>query len=418
MNRFVNTALAIAVAGSAAHAGTGDNEWTALDSEISGLASPLKQSQDGNGWAALLRAVYSYSSDELFKGGPDNPPLDPEEPDLNGFGFNDIDLAFWGSQGSYTWRVSADLDGNDIDEDESGDDFSSSLALEDAYIRWNCGGYFDGTFGNYKPRLSLSNSVDPERQLFIDRSALGSAGDWWDQGVGVSGVFDQFAWYGGLMNGSNGHTRDHFYYVRGEFNIGTGAGVYEGAMGSSDTLNGTVGLTFVLDNTLDFTGTTVPSSGGDLDNDGNADSTAWILDFGGNLSNIGFGAEIAVLDDDFRAFTDEDYSNIFDRSDNTFLTLAEDSMPWSVYGSFLISPEWEVAVRYEDLDNGDLLRDDVTPGNTVEDGPDNTILSIGANWYTGSNAGKWQVQWSLIDADSGFDDGNILEVGYAVGTTR
>src|SRR5262245_44011635 len=171
MNRFVNTALAIAVAGSAAHAGTGDNEWTALDSEISGLASPLKQSQDGNGWAALLRAVYSYSSDDLFTtGGAD--------PDLNGFAFNDIDLAFWGSQGSYTWRVSADLDGN------SGDD----LDLEDAYIRWNCGGYFDGTMGNYKPRLSLSNSVDPEHQLFIDRSALGAAGDWWDNGIGASGV--------------------------------------------------------------------------------------------------------------------------------------------------------------------------------------------------------------------------------------
>jgi hypothetical protein len=381
MNRFVNTALAIAVAGSAAHAGTGDNEWTALDSEISGLASPLKQSQDGNGWAALLRAVYSFSSDDLFTtGGAD--------PDLDGFAFNDIDLAFWGSQGSYTWRVSADLDSN------SGDD----LDLEDAYIRWNCGGYFDGTMGNFKPRLSLSNSVDPEHQLFIDRSALGSSGDWWDNGIGVSGVFDQFAWYGGLMNGSNGHTRDHFYFLRGEFNFGTGAGMYEGAMGSSDALNGTVGLTFVHDDNL-----------GDTDGDGNHDDNAFLLDFGGNVSNIGFGAEVAVFDDDFTATTDEDFSNIFDGAANTMLFFAPDSTPWSIYGSFMISPEWEVAVRYEDLDNSDF---------GAGTGPDNTVLSVGANWYTGSNAGKWQAQWSMIDADSAFDDGNILEVGYAIGTTR
>jgi hypothetical protein len=45
MNRFVKTALAIAVAGSAAHAGTGDNEWAALDIEKSGLAYTLKPSQ-------------------------------------------------------------------------------------------------------------------------------------------------------------------------------------------------------------------------------------------------------------------------------------------------------------------------------------------------------------------------------------
>jgi hypothetical protein len=383
MNRFVNTALAIAVAGSATHAGTGDNEWTALDSEISGLASPLKQSQDGNGWAALLRAVYSFSSDDLFTTGGN-------DPDLSGFGFNDIDLAFWGSQGSYTWRVSADIDGN------SGGD----LDLEDAYIRWNCSGYFDGTMGNFKPRLSLSNSVDPEHQLFIDRSALGSTGDWWDNGIGVSGVFDQFAWYGGLMNGSDGHERDHFYFLRGEFNFGSGAGMYEGAMGSSDTLNGTVGLTLVHDDTR-----------GDADNDGNHDENALLLDFGGNLSNIGFGAEIAKFDDDFTATTDEDFSNIFDGAGNTFLEFGPDSMPWSVYGSYLITPEWEVAVRYEDLDNSDTV-------NPLVDGADNTILSIGANWYRGSGAGKWQAQWSMVDADSAFDDGNIIEVGYAVGTTR
>jgi hypothetical protein len=381
MNRFVKTALAIAVAGSAANAGTGDNEWAALDSEISGLASPLTPSQDGMGWALLLRAVYSFSSDDLFTtGGAD--------PDLSGFGFNDIDAAFWGNQGPYSYRVSFDIDGN------SGD----SLEMEDAYIRWNCGGHFDATMGYFKPRLSLSNSVDPGNQVFIDRSVIGSAGDWWDNGISASGTFEQFNWVAGVTNGSNGHTRDHFYFLRGELRFGTGAGSYEGAMGSSDALNGTLGLTFINDDTI-----------GDITGDGDSDNNAWILDFGGNVSNFGFGAEVAQLDDDYLAVTDEDYSNIFDSASNTSLVLADDSTPWAIYGSYLINPEWEVAVRYEDLDNDEVLG---------VNGPDNTVLSVAANWYRGSNAGKWQAQWSMFDADSTFDDGNIIEVGYSVGSSR
>jgi hypothetical protein len=392
MNRFVKTALAIVVAGSAAQAGTGDDDWKALDSEINGLASSLKPSQDGSGWAVLLRAVYSFSSDDLFTtGGAD--------PDLSGFAFNDIDVAFWGSQGAYTWRVSADLDGNN----------GSDLDLQDAYVRFKCGEYFDTTMGNYKPRLSLSNSVDPEHQLFIDRSVFGSAGDFWDNGIGVSGALEQISWYAGVMNGQNGHTKDHFYFVRGEYNLGTGAGMYEGAMGSSDTLNGTLGLTFILDDTFDFGNPGGPA--GDFDGDGNVDHTAWVLDFGGSVSNFGFGGEILNLADDFLAATDEDFSNISSTASgpvNNALTLAPGSSPWSVYGSYMISPEWEVAVRYEDLDNSDFAG---APG------PDNTVLSVGANWYRGTG-GKWQAQWSMFNADTGFDEGNILEIGYAVGMSR
>jgi len=404
MNRFVKTALAIAVAGSAAQAGTGDNDWAALDSEISGLASSLKPSQDGMGWAVLLRAVYSHSNDDIFSGGSN-------QPDLSGFTFNDIDLAFWGSQGTYSWRVSGDLDTNNFG--------GSSFDLEDAYVRWNCGGYFDATMGNFKPRLSHSNSVDPGNMLFIDRSILGSAGDSWDNGVGVSGAYEQFKWYGGILNGNNGSTQDHFYYVRGEFDLGTGAGMYEGAMGSSETLNGTVGLSLIANDTFAFGG----QSNGDFDGDDDTDNTAWLLDFHGSMSNFGFGAEVAGFDDDFAAATDEDYSNLSDSGPFPglgvavpALLLVPDSMPFSVYGSYLINPEWEVGVRYEDLDNSDFPGSGVGGGG--DDGPDNTVLSIGASWYRGTNAGKWQIQYSMIDADSAFNDGDLLEVGYSIGTSR
>jgi hypothetical protein len=175
-------------------------------------------------------------------------------------------------------------------------------------------------------------------------------------------------------------------------------GQYEGAMGSTDSFNGSVGVTFVHDDTRE-----------DADGDGDVDSSAYLADFAGSFQNFGFGAEVARFDDDFVATTDEDYSNIFDGMGDTFLTLQPDSLPWAVYASYLINPEWEVGARYEDLDNDD---------SDLAANADNTVISFVANWYRGT-AGKWQLQYTIVDADTdGFDDGNIVEVGYAVGTTR
>jgi hypothetical protein len=384
MNRFVKTALAIVAAGSLADASPGDNEWLELDSEINGLASSLKPSQDGTGWAALLRAVYTHSSDDIATG------VGPSQPDTSGFNFNDLDLAFWGSQGIYMWRISADIEFN-----ESGlvHDTDNDLGVEDGYIRWNCGGYFDAQMGQFKPQVSHSNSVDPEHLLFIDRTALGSAFDVWDLGIGASGAYDMLSWYVAIMNASNGHVRDHFYLLRLAWMIGAGVGMYEGAMGSSDTLNATVGISFMNDDTI-----------GDVSGDGDSDNSAWLVDFHGNISNIGFGGEIAGFDDDFLGITDEDFSNTV-----VPLVLADDSTPWNVYGSYLLNPEWEFGARLESLDNNEILG---------AAGPDNMLISFVANWYRGANSGKWQLQWTDVDADSPNPDGSIIEIGYSIGSTR
>lgn len=382
MNRFVKTALAFAVAGSAAHAGTGDNEWKALDSEISGLASSLKPSQDGSGWSALIRGVYTHSSDDIGTGGGNNP-------DVSGFNFNDVDMAFWGNQGPYRWRISADIDNN---EGGSG----ALFVLEDAYVAWNCGEYFDAMMGNFKPNASRSNSVDPENLLFIDRTVIGSSLDFWDNGVAAKGTWEQLMWSVAVMNGSGasggGHTRDHLYVVRAMWNLGNGAGDMDGARGSSDTLNGTIGASFINDDTQTTTG-------------GNSDHDAFLFDAHGSMSNVGFGGEIAFINDDLDVTTDEDFSNTFNP-----LNLYGDSKPFNVYVSYLINDEWEVGVRYEDLDNSET-----SAGVAAED---NTLLSVVANWYRSGNAGKWSGQWTRVDADSGFDDGDIFEVGFTVGASR
>ncbi len=389
MNRFVKTALALAAAGSVTQAGPGDNEWLELDSEINGLANSLPPPQDGMGWAALIRGVFSYSSDDIATGG-----VGANGPDISGFNFNDIDLAFWGNQGPYMWRVSADIEANEAGLPNQTD---TDFGLEDGYIRFSCGEYFDTYMGQFKPRATRSSYVDPEKQLFIDRTALGSNWDYWDQGVGAMGAWEQLNWWVALLNGFDGDTRDHAYFARLEWNLGAGAGMYEGAMGGSDELNGTVGFTFIDDDTV-----------GDISGDGDSDNVAYIVDANGNISNFGFGAEVASFDDDFVGATDEDFSNISDGLLNA-LILADDSTPWNVTLSYLLTPEWEVGVRYEDLDNNEIL------GGA---GPDNTLISAVVNWYRSGKGAKWQAQWTDVDADSGFPDGSIFEVGFSVGATR
>lgn len=372
MNRFVKTALALAVAGSAANAGTGDNEWLALDSEITGLATSLKPSQDGNGWAALIRAAYSHSSDDIATGGG---------ADTSGFNFNDVDLSFWGSQGTYRWRISGD-----IDENEGGNN-NSFFTLEDAFVAWSCGGMFEAMMGNMKPRVSRSNSVRPEGLFFIDRTAIGSAFDSWDNGIAATGIWEMVSWYAYVMNGGNGHTRDHFYVLRGEFNVGDGAGQFDGARGAGDVLNGTFGLSYANDNTISGSG------------NGDGDHAMFLADFSGSMSQFGFAAEVAKIDDEFGGATDEDFSNL-----TTPLVFEPDSTPWNASVTFMIDADWEVGARLENLDNGDT-------------GDDNSILTLGASWYRGAGgAGKWTAQWSDIDGDT--LDGSIIEVGYTIGASQ
>lgn len=378
MNRIVKTALAVVAVGAATHADPGDNDWLELDSEINGLASSLQPSQDGMGWSAMLRFSYDYSSDDIATGGGS---------DLNGFNFDDVDLAFWGNSGAFMWRVSADIDNN-----EAGALSQTDIVLEDAYVRWSCGGHFDGTMGQFKPNIIRSAQVDPENLLFINRTVLGSAADFWETGISAGGGWEQLAWYVALLNGVDGHERDHAYVVRLEWMLGQGAGKYEGAMGSSDQLNATVGFTYLHDDSFS-TGTA-----------GEADETmAYLLDLNGSISNFGFGFEVASLGDTFAAITDEDYSNLV-----VPLLLSPDSTPWAVTGSFLINPEWEVGVRYEDLDNSDSNN----PLGVA--GDDNTVLSVGVNWYR--DGGKWQANWSDYDGDT--FDGSVFQVGYAIGRSR
>jgi hypothetical protein len=387
MNKFVTSALALAATGSAAYAAPGDSEWLELDREIISLASSLASSQDGLGWTVLLRATATYSDDELLTG--------DDDVEVSGFKLDDADLAFWGAVGECTWRLSVDFGGlsqSSSSSEGTPTSSSSDVVLEDAYVRWACGEYLDVQFGQFKPRVSYTNSVDPENQLFIDRTVLGAVYDFWEPGVAANGHYeDFFRWQASLLNGSNGQESDHLYVLRGEFHYGTGAGDIEGAQGANDDINGGVGITYVHDDTL-----------------AGADTDVWVLDARGTFGQFALGFEIANLDDDVLLSTGgSDFSRF---SGGQPLFLLGDSTPWSLTASFLLNSEFEFGVRYESLDN-----DEFDGGG---DGPDNRIIAGVVNWFMSGNNCKWQLQVMDVDADNGFDDGLIYSAAFVVGATR
>ncbi len=393
MNKFVTSALAITAAGSLAYAGTGDSEWLELDREITTLSSSLTAADqhDGMGWSALLRVTTTYSDDDIATG---DSPATPAG-DVFGWSFEDVDLAFWGQVGDYGWRISMDAS----DNSKLGGDFN----IEDAHAWWSCGEYATALIGQHKANTLESSHMAPEGLFFINRTALGSAFDGWDNGISAWGELEMIRWSASIQNSLNGQEGDHRYTVRVEYDLGEGAGDVEGALGAGDDFAATVGLVYIDDDGQDLS---LPITVG-------SDNEAYGLDFRGTAGPVGFGAEIMSIGDDLALGIDEDFSRIagFGNPLLAVATFAEDTTqvggatPYSVMVTYLLNEEFEFGVRYEDLDNV----------------ADTTIISVGIAWYQSGHNAKWQAGWSDIDNDSilgvSTPDGSIWQIGLTVGAS-
>jgi hypothetical protein len=356
MNKFISTALTItALAAGSNAAPTGDSEWLELDREINGLSSKMT-TQGSTRIDALFRGAYVYSTDDIWQ---------VMGEDISGFELLDIDLGFAGEVGNFAWRFSFDLD-------------SGSSVLEDAYLSWGCGDYFDAMAGNFKPHVARSASLCPGGLLFIDRSAIGTSLDFWDAGLGISGAYDAFSWFFSLMNGGNGSVSDHLWIFRGEYVLGQGAGDYEGAFEGGDEFNATVGASFWNSDVIQ------------------GDATGYLVDFWGQQGPLGFGAEVMNLDDDLSAGFATDYLS---HPMGAASFIESDSTPWNLTGSYLLNDEFEVAARYQSLDNTD----------------DATLITLGVNWYRSGHQAKWQFNVTQYDDDN--DDGIAFAAGWSLGAS-
>ncbi len=386
MNRLMTGALALAAVGSVGFAGTGDEDWTDLDQEISTLSSSLRPQGGGVDIGALIRSSYNLIDEDLLD-------------DTGGFLFQDVDVFFESqdSGGEWSWRVNVDFDGGDnggiddvLDDVLMGGTVVSpdalmfpafgflgttggGAALEDAFAQWQFSDDIALTWGQFKSPTFLSNSVDPENQLFIQRTILGTIFDAWDLGAMLSGNYDQFSWYAAFQNGADGIMDEYRWTARGEYHVGAGAGGrrgVEGALGADEELNATIGVVLTDDGGL---------AGGTLD-----DTTIFGVDAAATYGQLSGLIEFASLDDEIG-----------------------DTEIFALTAAYMFQPdEWEAALRYEDT--GDL---------------EITKLTGGLNWYQNGHNRKWSLNLSSIEADlaefGGVDlDGTIIEIGLTIGSSR
>jgi hypothetical protein len=362
MNKFAMTALAFSTLGASASATTG-NDWLELDREINALTSPSLFQQGGINVSALIRVNGTFGSDDAQTGGGS---------DITGFELDDIDVAFSGEVGDFGWRINVDAD-------------SGVAVLEDAFAWWQFSPYVSARMGQYKPMVFRSNLVDPEDQVMIDRTLLGSAFDFWNLGAGANGKYEMVDWAFNVHNGSDGDSNDSLYTLRVAYDLGQGGGDYEGAYGGGDDLDATVGAVYVEDDTV------------------GSDGSLFGVDFYGHYGQIGFHAEIADVDDGFALTTAPDFGNYFGGpAGGVQPFLAPDSTPFSLTGSYMLNEDFEVALRYQ----------------TVDDADDRTILTAGVNWFQQGHNAKWQANITDVSADTDANEGTFFQIGLVLGSTR
>jgi hypothetical protein len=249
-----------------------------------------------------------------------------------------------------------------------GDSTSGSAELKDAWARFRIIDQLNGTMGRFKEPLLHSAMVSDNRLLFLERTFIGEVLGRRDLGLMLTGSFDVIDFWFAFQDGNDGQADDHRYTVRVTADIlGNGAVAdVEGGYGAPDEANLTVGIAAqdetALDDGLVIAGevmlTVGPFSiaaevvdfddGNDLNNDGDATDPG---------EGFGFGAGLVGGD-------------------------VGGTTPWDVTVAFLISDQWEVGARYEDLDDDPL----------ASGGTNTQAWTFGVNHYIQGHDLKWQAQ--------------------------
>ena len=202
MNKFVCSALALAAASSVGSATDGSDEWLGLDQEINALTSSVSPQGGGVDVGALIRSSYLNVDDDLTESSSVSGSPGFNDDEIGGFVFQDVDVWLEGEIGDFDWRVNIDFDDGEEDDFDKGTslddlfdilDFGSGgtgggAQLEDAYADWDVNENFSIMWGQFKFPTLLSNQVDPNHQIFIDRTILGQLFDDWDLGAMVHGL--------------------------------------------------------------------------------------------------------------------------------------------------------------------------------------------------------------------------------------
>jgi hypothetical protein len=347
MNKLVYSALAltlISVPGKAS-----ENEWSSLDQEIENLSSSLSaQANTGPRIGGWVISSFRWSSDDALQVvfDPDGGgPAPAETKDQAGFQLDTVRLEIEGDAGSdYSYKVSTELN-------------SQTAVLLDAYARWKITDNINGTMGQFLQPFLRSSMISDNKLLFLERSVLGSAFFNHDLGVMFHGNIESIHWYAAGQNGIDGQGDDFLFTGRLEASLmGGEQPMVEGAYGSGESTNLTVGVAAADEGSVDK-------------------GLALAADAYLTAGPFGASAELVDLDDDIG-----------------------DATPWDATASYMFTDMYEVAVRYEDLDDSD---------NT-------SAWHAGINRYVQGHDIKWQLQFASSDSDNNALEADQIGLGLAV----
>ncbi len=312
----------------------------------------------------LLRAYYDYADSDLSADG-DN---------IAGFRLYDAQVWFQAELYGYELFIRTDAaEASAFPPIESGSGVGD-FGIRDAYIRKGFAEDFHFYFGQFKCPLVASGNIGDGNLAMIERTRIGqlfSAPGAYQPGAAVTYDHGPFHAKVVVQNGADGATDGNGVVVRGEYKLGDGQGIQEGALDKPEGWSATFGAGYFSD---------------DSDIGGDDFGSAWALDAYATCNALSLHAEVLGADDNLagRALGNADSS----------------ATPYSATVGYLFMPDWEGFLRYQDLDNDASA----------------TIIGAGVNYYVAEHSAKWQLNLSQYDDDD--IDGTIVQFGFSVGLSQ
>ena len=354
MNRFVISALAVTAASSLTFANESE-EWLTLDKEIETLSTSLPQGGSGFAVSGWLRTSYLNASDPFDSG-----------VDVSGFFLDNARINFDGSVGNFDVHVA--LEGNEnfgaygIYRIPDG---AGSVYAIDAWADWNFTDTWYLRAGEFRAPFLKDALRDEHQMIFWQKTVMADTWSMRDQGVLVGGVFNMFGIWGAIQNGADDQVDELSFTLRGEWNLNEGTPDTEGAYGAAEGMGLNVGAAYYDD------GSVTDGSAYSIDGQftmGPFYASAALVGNGDGLGTITpFGTELGMTSFDIDA-------------------------------AFLFAGMWEVAARYQSLD----------------DSQDTSVIDIALNAYMEGHDAKFLVQYTTATSDDAVNEIHAIILGMTV----
>lgn len=368
MKKLVISALTASVASATALAS--ESEWARLDRDVQALSASLSSLEKSEvQLSGYIRAAYLSSSDVTVAS-----ETPGEDADLGDFSVLNARLKASGTVGDVEYVLMAGFE-----------DGGTASILKDAYINIPIGANLKVRTGQFKAIVARDSLVSSSKLFFVDRSELGTLFGSRREGIALMGNFEAFDWAITVQDGTDGAGDELFFAVRGAIDLmGDGVDMIEGAYGAPEDIEGTIGVSYWDDGTLDegdgfLVEATMAAQMYSIN--------AYVADIGdevyrGNESGSLLGGYNSMLDTSF---------------------IGADSTPFGIMATFMITqptPEqggWEIGARFQDMD----------------DVADTNIIDLGINYYASGHDYKYFLQYKTIDSDAG--DADLIAIGVNVG---